>query len=387
MIFLILICTIIFVGSLLGWFSVSLVFSDCRKKRYCFIWLLVTIIALLLYYYVQGIARGGFEVVDALVRQQMLKFAVFWFVLQIAFVAVLPLYVIFVFVKRRLLAYNKEVVCKVVAVLLLFIPLMIAAKAVYWQDEWRIVNVEIASAKVPKELSGFKIAQISDTHVLFPEEVAVLREQLTAVVKEKPDIIIFTGDLSDSKSQIAATVSAFKEVEDKAPLGLWFILGNHEYIQGVGNFLSVYDEQGISLLRNDGVIVYHNGVPVYLAGVDYPFDRLGDGMRASLAVAERDLQVALAKREDGQFTILAAHHPLIFDKAFEQDVFLTLSGHTHAYQVGYDRKSLNIFTDYSWGLYEKSDLFGYVSSGAGEWFPARFGAPQEVVIFTLKHLD
>lgn len=385
--FFILIFVIIFLGSILGWLSFSMAFPDCRKKRYCFLWLLITVVVLFMYYYVHGIARGDFVDVNILLRQQMFKFSVFWLVLQIALVAIFPLWFIYIFLTRKLLSDKKVILSKVLAITLLIVPFGISVKAVYFQDEWRVINMDITSTKVPKELSGLKVAQISDTHVLFAEDIDILRNQLASLANEKPDIIIFTGDLSDARGQIFDTVSAFKQLEATTPLGLWFILGNHEYIQGVDRFFEVYENLNVSLLRNDGVTLYYNGMPFYLAGVDYPFERSSKSMQVSPIVAQSDLQKALLNRPDGMFTILAAHHPITFDDAFANDVFLTLSGHTHAYQVGYNRKSLNVFTQYSWGLYEQDDLFGYVSSGAGEWFPARFGAPQEIVIFTLKHVD
>lgn len=378
----------IFLGSLFGWLFFSGLFPSFRSKKYCLSWLFITVLSILSYYVVQAIARDELVVtIPVLLRQQLFKFAVFWLVLQLSLVIFSPLWLFFICLRKKLLKHNKVVLCNIIAVMILLVPLGVAVKSVYLQDDWRTINIEIASPNVPQELSGFKIAQVSDTHIFFPEDIDILKEQLVSIEKENPDIIIFTGDLSDARGQISDTVSVFKEFSNKAPLGLWFILGNHEYIQGLDVFLDVYKDFDVSLLKNDGVTLYHNGVPIYLAGVDYPFDHTGKGLSISSLVAKNDLKTALDKRAADQFTILAAHHPVTFTEAFEQNVFLTLSGHTHAYQAGYNRKSLNIFADYTWGLYGENGLFGYVSSGAGEWFPARFGAPREVVIFTLKHLD
>jgi predicted MPP superfamily phosphohydrolase len=238
-------------------------------------------------------------------------------------------------------------------------------------------------------LNGLRIAQISDTHVIYPEDVDQVKAQIEAAKVGKADLLFFTGDLADTTALIPNTVTVFKEAEKDFPLGVWFVLGNHEYFQGLPLFMAEFEKQKVRLLRNEGATLSYQGTSFYLGGVDYPwkgnvFSRDGGGASFDMAAAESDLDRVLSRKPADLYMVLGAHHPGAFDLSFDKKVGLTLSGHTHASQVGFGGRSLNPFVKYNWGLYEKDGFWGYVTSGAGEWFPIRFGAQEEVVIFTLR---
>jgi predicted MPP superfamily phosphohydrolase len=73
--------------------------------------------------------------------------------------------------------------------------------------------------------------------------------------------------------------------------------------------------------------------------------------------------------------------------AARNGVQLTLAGHTHGGQIGFNGRSL-LYTinpeKYMWGLYEKGDDKLYVSAGAGHWFPYRIGCPAEIPLYVLR---
>lgn len=384
--FMLMIGAILLVISTLGWAFLTTGFREYRRREWLTLWILATVIMVMIFSFTTRMDG----LIPETLRAPLNKLALSWFVIQCILVAFFPIWFGVALarwtLKRK--GIEKEGLWRKMGWAILGIAVIISVKSIYFPEPWHVVPVEIVSEEVPAALDGMKIVQITDTHVSYPGHLARLQAQIDAAVAEKADILIFTGDLADDVQDIPAATQIFKDAESKFPLGVWFILGNHEYIRGIDRFLQVYEEKNIHLLRNTGVTLERNGIPFYLAGVDYPFPKnwqsgVGGGIADPVQAAE-DLKNSLQGRKPGEFTILAAHHPLVFDEAFAQGITLSFAGHTHAYQVGLNHRSVNIFQKYAWGLYGNSNRFGYVSSGSGEWLPVRINAPQEIVVFTLK---
>lgn len=385
--FIIFAGAVVMLLSVLGWSFLTTGFIKFRRREWLVLWLFIATVVFAAYLFA---ARGG-SGTPLFLREQLANGAMFWLVLQIALVVFCPIWFGIAFFrwlgKRK--GKENEFLWQRIGRIVLILAIAISIKAVYFPDPWEIAQVDIVSEEIPAELEGMKIAQITDTHILYPEHLDRVRAQVAGAVASEADILIMTGDFVDGLEYLPEAAQIFKDAEKNFPLGIWFTLGNHEYIRGVEPFIKTYQEKGLPLLVNSGVTLDYHGTPFYLAGVDYPFpeswrvDRSG-GASADIEVAKKDLAAALKDRKAGEFTILAAHHTVIFDEAFKEGITLSFAGHTHGYQIGFQRKSLNIFTKYAWGLYGDAQGYGYVSSGAGEWFPVRVGAPQEVVIFTLK---
>jgi uncharacterized protein len=101
---------------------------------------------------------------------------------------------------------------------------------------------------------------------------------------------------------------------------------------------------------------------------------------------ERSIDAALRDTTGEAFTVLMTHRPMAFDAAATRGVDLTLAGHTHGGQIGFNGRSLLYAVNpekYMWGLYEKGDAKLYVSAGAGHWFPYRIGCPAEIPLYVL----
>ena len=72
-------------------------------------------------------------------------------------------------------------------------------------------------------------------------------------------------------------------------------------------------------------------------------------------------------------------------------IFLTLSGHTHAMQMGFEMGNIKwspaqyIYPEYD-GLYQQGNQYLYVSRGQGYLgFPGRIGMQPIITLFTLKN--
>jgi uncharacterized protein len=154
-------------------------------------------------------------------------------------------------------------------------------------------------------------------------------------------------------------------------------MGNHDYFTDAEHLVRELERNGLSVLRNRGVVVERDGARLYVAGVDDTW------------TSRNDLTRALAARPEGVPTVLLAHDPDLFPLAHARGVELTLSGHTHGGQLaipGLRRLSLaRVITRWTMGLYRLGDSWLYVNLGAGTTGPpVRWGAPSELVVLTLR---
>ena len=237
-------------------------------------------------------------------------------------------------------------------------------------------HVTILSPKIPKEASGFRIAQISDVHLGLIVREDRLKRILKQVKASEPDILVSTGDLVDGQmddlSKLAGMLS-----EIKPRYGKFAVTGNHEFYAGLGLSLGFTQKAGFTILRGEGVNV--SGL-INIAGVDDPADGRNN---PSIRISEKELRSELPPNV---FSILLKHRPIL-----EKDAIglfdLQLSGHTHKGQVF----PMTLFTRLSFpkiaGLFNlQNNAHLYVSRGSGTWGPPiRFLSPPEVTIIELVH--
>ncbi len=238
--------------------------------------------------------------------------------------------------------------------------------------------VEVVLPKLPKELDGFTIVQLTDLH-LGPMRG---REWMEEVVRRtnalKPDLVAVTGDLVDgSVSQLAHDVEPLKDLKSKQ--GTFFVTGNHEYFVDLYGWLDHLESIGIRVLSNERVSIEKNGASFDLAGVD---DH--DGGRLAL-----DHGVNVPAAMDGyngdRAVVLLAHQPRVIDDAAKHDVGLVLSGHTHGGQIWPWGYLVYLQQPYVRGLHDHNGTQIYVSEGTGFWGPPmRLGSTSEITKVTLR---
>ena len=81
-----------------------------------------------------------------------------------------------------------------------------------------------------------------------------------------------------------------------------------------------------------------------------------------------------------------SHRYKVFPHSINNNIELTISGHSHGGQIGFNRRSIFEGVNkhkYLWGKYQEKNSVLYVSSGAGHWLPFRINCPTEIPIFTL----
>ncbi|WP_299547158.1 metallophosphoesterase [uncultured Helicobacter sp.] len=221
--------------------------------------------------------------------------------------------------------------------------------------------------KVKISLNGFKgkmtAVQISDLHIggLIEENVVGgIVEEVNAL---KPDFIVLTGDIVDTEiHRVPKAIDALAGL--KAPLGVYFILGNHEYFHGIAPLIEVLKSKGIIVLENACVLLQKEESKINLAGV---YDLFGRRVNA----LEPNLEQALQKRIPTHPLILLAHQPkFAFEVKESHNVDLILSGHTHGGQIFPFSLLVKLEQPYLKGLYQHSSKTQiYVNRGTGFWGP------------------
>lgn len=241
-----------------------------------------------------------------------------------------------------------------------------------------IKRVEVPLAKLPKELDGTTIVQLTDVHV-GPTIGREFIEELVEIVNGlNPDVVAITGDLVDgSVDALRRHVAPLADI--RATHGTYFVTGNHEYYSGATAWCAHLTELGVRVLHNEHVAIGRDGHEFHLAGIhDYQASRFNDGHGADLgrAVAGRDEQRAL---------VLLAHQPKAIHEAVEHKVDLQISGHTHGGQLWPFSWLVRLEQPVVAGLAKFRETLVYVSRGTGYWGPPmRLNAPAEVTEIRLR---
>jgi predicted MPP superfamily phosphohydrolase len=242
----------------------------------------------------------------------------------------------------------------------------------------RVVDVDVPVLHLPRALHGFLIAQISDVHVGSTIKRGFVESIVEVVNRLKADVIALTGDVVDGPvQQLAAHTAPLARLS--ARHGAFFVTGNHEYYSGEGPWSREMSRLGLRVLKNEHVVLAHDGASVVLAGVDdFGAQYFDPAQRSDPAAA---LQGAPA---DAGARILLAHQPKSASAAAAAGFDLQISGHTHGGQFWPWNLLVRYFQPFTGGLHRLKNLWVYVSRGTGYWGPpTRFGVPPEITLLRL----
>ena len=217
---------------------------------------------------------------------------------------------------------------------------------------------DVHLAGLPREMDGTVIVAISDLHIGLLIGPAWLEARVAQVQAERPDLVVLLGDLHEGHGRPHEEVlPAFRRLS--APLGVWAVLGNHEFHGRGGAGLSLMNEAGFRVLRNEWAEVRPGLV---LAGVDdlTSARRRGGG--------DDFVSNALADRPSGA-TVLLSHTPWQADTAASAGAGLMLSGHTHGGQIWPFDYLVQGFYPLFEGRYEVGGMTVIVCRGTGTWGP------------------
>ncbi len=232
----------------------------------------------------------------------------------------------------------------------------------------RVRRVNVTLPNLPESWHGRVAALVTDTHLGHVRGPAFLRRIVTTLTGLRPDIVFIAGDMYDG------TVARVRELaqpwaELAAPLGAFFVLGNHEEFTDSSKYLHAVEHSGVRVLNNEKVTV--DGLQI--VGVHYRDSTNDDHFRSVLQRADVDRDHA---------SILLTHAPDRLQIAEEEGFSLQLSGHTHGGQFfPFTWITSRIYGKFVYGLQRLGNLLVYVSYGAGTWGPPlRLGTTPEIVL-------
>jgi uncharacterized protein len=236
----------------------------------------------------------------------------------------------------------------------------------------------IAIDKWPPELSGLRIAVIGDVHTGAPFiNDAKLQKIVELTNQQQPDLIVLLGDYMSPNSwhshQVLPEVTAAAFRNLKAPLGVYAVLGNHDWWYSGDKVRHAFEQNGIHVLDNEVAEVHWKGGSFWLVGL------------ADLWTRPQRIAETLAQVPQGANIIALTHNPDIFLNLPER-VPLLLAAHTHGGQVnlpliGRPVEPSDYGQRYAAGhVYEKGHHL-FVTTGIGtSILPVRFRVTPEIVL-------
>ncbi len=253
---------------------------------------------------------------------------------------------------------------------------------------YKINTVTIEYADLPASFDRLKIVQITDLHLgSYAKHYKGISKLVREVNNLHPDLIFFTGDMINNfASEMDPWIDILKQLNAKQ--GKFAVTGNHDYgdythwdspqarINNLEQFFKNMRTADFQMLNNSHIPLIINQDTIYIIGVENwgnpPFPRYGR------------LAEAMPRKHE-TFNILLSHDPVHWRaEVLNYNIPLTLSGHTHAMQAGFQIRhhvwspAKYVYTEY-YGLYNKNKQYLYVSSGQGYLgFPGRIGLRPEI---------
>lgn len=263
---------------------------------------------------------------------------------------------------------------------------------------YQVRKVKVKFPNLPKAFSGLRIIQLSDIHAGSFDNPEAVAKGVKMALDLKPDLIFFTGDLVNDR---AIELDGYQEIfaQLKAPLGVYSILGNHDYgdyvawaspeakLANLEQLKTAHANMGWRLLMNEHVLVERGEDKIALLGIENwgakaHFPKYGSMKDAYEGLAEKNIP----------FKILLSHDPSHWTSQVRneyKDIDLTLSGHTHGMQFGVEIPWLKwspvqYIYKYWAGLYREENQYLYVNRGFGFLgYQGRFGIMPEITLLEL----
>jgi predicted MPP superfamily phosphohydrolase len=179
----------------------------------------------------------------------------------------------------------------------------------------QVSDKRFALPRLPEDWHGLSILHLSDTHFTGAIDRPFFEEITRVAAEMRPDLVVFTGDLLDEPELLRWLPETFGRL--CAPLGCYYVLGNHDWFHGDAPIREAFDRLGWQPVAGRLVSLEHRGRRLEIGGTELPW--MGEHPRFS--------------READAFRLLLSHTPDHFAWACRQGVDVMLAGHNHGGQV------------------------------------------------------
>mgnify|MGYP001203163441 FL=1 len=239
----------------------------------------------------------------------------------------------------------------------------------YARRNLEITRTSLVTSGLPEALSGLRIGLLTDLHRSLTVPREDIEKAVTAMMKERPDLIVLGGDYVTWRDPQFVEDVADILAPLTAPHGVFAILGNHDDERAMPAALTA---QGFEVLMDARTRITVAGESLDLVGLRF-WTRQSTDVIPLLSSATRP-------------AIVLAHDPRRVFEAAALDLSVVLSGHTHGGQIvipGLGAIAARKFPIAS-GVFHQRNTTLYVSRGIGTvYVPFRLNCPPEVAILTL----
>ena len=270
-----------------------------------------------------------------------------------------------------------------IAILVILVSIAVSAVWAFFIEPDRLVvhSETITIDAWPQELNGMRIAMIGDIHTdTHYVNEAKLQRIVDLTNAQHPDLIVLLGDYihggRNNSEHVEPEVTARYLKNLQAPLGVYAVLGNHDWWYNGERVRQAFESEGIPILEDEVTELNWHGKSFWLAGL------------ADLWTRPQHIGPTIAKVPAGSTIIALTHNPDIFPD-LSQSVPLLLAAHTHGGQVNIPLIGTPIVPSRFGSKYNAGHIFEnnhhlFVTTGIGtSIMRVRFRVPPEIVILKI----
>ncbi|HEV2351155.1 MAG TPA: metallophosphoesterase [Terriglobia bacterium] len=243
-----------------------------------------------------------------------------------------------------------------------------------------ITRMDIWLDRLAVTHNGLRIAHLTDIHHSLFTPLEYVQRAVKMANHLHPDLVALTGDyVTLSPSYIWPVAQMLGKL--RAPLGVFAVLGNHDFKVDADEMTRALRAQRIRVLRNAHYPLRARGATLWMVGVDDLWWGADDLDAALHAIPERDAK------------ILLCHNPMGIHRAATHGIDFMISGHTHGGQVrlpvvGSVRGNSKLGEKFVDGWNRLNGTQIYVSRGIGRSVvPLRLNCPPEIACIRLRRRE
>ena len=252
----------------------------------------------------------------------------------------------------------------------------------YEPSTLRVQGETISVPDWPTACRGKRIAILADLHVGSPYKGL---DSLESLVEEtngaKPDLILLPGDFVIQGivgGRFVTPENAAKVLAGlHAPMGVYAVLGNHDWWLDAERVEQALSQNGITVLEDRSIQLVAGECQLQLVGISDYWE------------GPHDIDKALQEVVSDIPILAFTHNPDIFPK-LPDGISLTVAGHTHGGQVSLPIIGAPVVPSEYGQRYVKGHVVEngrhlFVSSGVGtSILPVRFMVPPEVIVLLME---
>ena len=254
--------------------------------------------------------------------------------------------------------------------------IIVIVLSVYGNYQFRhpqVVEQKISIAKKAGEYKNLRIVGVSDLHLGIAIDKKRLEQYVSLINNQQPDLVIIAGDLIDNNVLPLEKERMWENLNEiQAPLGVYFCMGNHEYMVGIESTMNFLRKTNMQLLMDKSIVI-NNSIQIIGRNDNQrnpntkPLKELVENIDTTLPV------------------LLLVHQPFHLEESEANGIDLHFSGHTHHGQLFPGNLLIHRMYELSYGYMQKGNTHYYVSSGLGLWGPPfRIGTQSEIVVFDIE---